>query len=148
MNDHLPKESRWSPPTEGPWYLIYLRPEWRLVAAPYSKQESSTGHYDLWEDRVIPLLARHYRIPQSTDLMRLANAPYGYPRGRVSISGNTIAVHHGQDWPKDLSTDWVKQTIENRFHLENLPDLQWSCDERFALQSAHSHVLYTLRLLP
>ena len=118
-------------PLQGPWYYAYLAPRWVLFSAPSPDQVHSIGHATFWEREVAPAVAKHYGIAGASNLKRLANIPYCFPRGRVCLRERPrlapqYVVYFGNDWPTTLKTASAKKMILKAF---NIAVAEWIFDE-------------------
>jgi len=106
-------------PSEGVWYVVYLKPKWILRA--YKEIEfKGVEHVDIWEKDVSVIVAEHYKVSQE----EVALHPYGFPRGRVvnlnpskkeiatkaEMYGSQWAVYHGDDLPGGTAK-WQRQIV-------------------------------------
>jgi hypothetical protein len=103
-------------PQEGPWYLVYLKPKWQVVAFTFKTQEESFGHVDVWKE-LAQRLAEHYGITNPKKIAQIAELPYALPRGRVCKVKQGYAIFNGQDWPQYLKYTEIKNEIIKLFGL-------------------------------
>lgn len=118
-----------SPPSHGPWYWLYLKPDWVLRAFDVPVGDDSLDHGDLWEHSCALEVLKHYKIAsRSEEAKALINAPYGFPRGRCvhidskeSMRGiNKFELAWGQDLPKSLSLEKERRKLIGAFHLTSI----------------------------
>jgi hypothetical protein len=109
-------------PCVGPWYWIYLRPCWRLFAAPAEHEEETLGHVEFWRQLATGVFARHYglapkKIAVAQDLC------YAMPRGRCARrtpkrqTDRTWALYEGGDLPKGLRPAKERRLLLAKFGL-------------------------------
>ena len=122
---------------QGPWYYVYLKPNWVLKTAGVPGEESSFDHADYWITLVDMVVAPFYKIKDPKIIAELKNMPYCMPRGRVVyrkvMGGNREWVaYHGADF--NYSITEKKKKIASAFNL--LPML-YEGRMRFALDDHH-----------
>lgn len=124
-------------PSEGIWYIIYLKPKWVLKS--YKDIDfPDCDHVRMWESDLSHVVADHYGASQKD----LAMFPYSFPRGRIvnlnpSKSEITIpsdrhnsrwAVYYGKDLPGG-DAKW-KAKILSAFDLSSfIGRVEWKFDD-------------------
>ncbi|MFH0940181.1 MAG: hypothetical protein V1899_13015 [Planctomycetota bacterium] len=123
---------------EGPWYWVYLRPRWKLFTAPAKTPDENIGHPDFWAGQITPVVAEHYSLSEA-NRRRIANAPYGMPRGRVcQIRPWESVVYFGADMPHTLRILNKRLAVENAFKAT---PAVWRLDEHECMQEADRSLL-------
>lgn len=69
-------------PLQGPYYFVYLKPNWVLKAMP--SKDQFMAHTDFWPALVDTVIAPFYKIKDPRRLELLRGLVYSMPRGRVS----------------------------------------------------------------
>ena len=80
--DQAKMEKQAGRPMQGPWYFLYLKPNWVLKAAPMV--DEFIGHEQYWYTLVERVIAPFYKISDQNLIASIKNIPYSMPRGRVS----------------------------------------------------------------
>lgn len=132
LQEALLKEDR--KPSEGIWYIIWLKPKWVLKAFK-DTEYPGIAHMSAWTEYLAPLVADHYKIP--LDEVKLLT--YAFPRGRVvyqqqkakeitsmsEMTGKWVFYYGG-----DLPDNRFKRLIVSAFNLEGMVGrMQWSTDD-------------------
>lgn len=103
-------------PMAGPWYLVYLAPNWVVRNYPEDSNEiDSLDHVDYWA-ALAPDVAKHYGIK---DVQSVADLPYCMPRGRVVFrkmpdGRSEWTFYHGRDFNYD---DAFKRQLISAYDL-------------------------------
>jgi hypothetical protein len=121
----MPDDASLSPaePCVGPWYWVYLRPRWRLFAAPVRAEQETIGHPEFWRQIVVGFLAPHYGVTNPRKIEMLAQLCYSMPRGRCAMPMRrpghppSWAVYHGGEFPAGSDPENLKRTLLRRFGL-------------------------------
>ena len=123
-------------PSEGIWYIIYLKPNW--VLKTYKEIDfPDCAHAQMWEDDLSHVVADHYKVPQK----KLASLPYAFPRGRIANLnpgrgittpsdryGDKWVVYYGKDLPGG-DGKW-KAKILSSFDLSSfIGRVEWKLDD-------------------
>jgi len=108
---------------QGPWYYVYLKPNWVLKTAGVAGEEMSIDHPDYWVTLVDTVIAPFYKINDPMKIKALKNMPYCMPRGRVQymrkMGGPRLwNAYHGRDFAYTMDE---KKKIAAQFNL--LPQL-------------------------
>jgi hypothetical protein len=116
-----------SGPMVGPFYYVYLKPHWKIVAFAHpSGGEESYDHSQLWESVVSMIITKHYGLDkdQSSDIDNLI---YCMPRGRVVFqqpkdpkyhtTRGRFVIYTGADMPKSINRIKVRKDIMSKFNL-------------------------------
>jgi len=104
----------------GPWYWVFLRPRWELIAAPADCQDVTWGHPRVWRELVIPRLTLHCRLT-SSQVVALKEVPYAMPRGRVSLTNSRNphwVLWNGNDLPKAIPFKQAYRKLITAFDLK------------------------------
>jgi len=105
-------------PLQGPWYWVWLRPQWVLRAMPMPGEEDTIDHPALWESLAEEVAAHHGLVDPSA-VARLRNLPYAMPRGRVAVmrrmdGRKQWVLYHGNDFQM---TDAQRKQLVEAFNL-------------------------------
>jgi hypothetical protein len=124
-------------PSEGVWYLIYLKPNW-IIRAYKDIDYPNVDHVKVWSRDVSHIVAEHYKTSQKEIEMH----PYAFPRGRVvninpsrkgvptraEMYGDKWAMYFGDDLPGGAAK-W-KAKILNEFDLSwTIGRIEWRYDD-------------------
>jgi len=113
-----------SKPMEGPWYYVWLKPYWKIIAFahPFGGEEGYT-HEQLWENAAAQTIAKHYGLSHEK-MTEVDNCPYSMPRGRVVWQGPSkehergrFVVYLGNDMPKSINKIKFRRDIMSKFNL-------------------------------
>lgn len=89
-------------PQVGIYYFIKLPGGWHLAITSDPKV-SDLGHPVLWENTLVPFLAKMWaqKLDQNTARLipTLRTACYAFPRGRLAQVEGTAVIYHGGDAP-------------------------------------------------
>jgi hypothetical protein len=106
-------------PLQGPWYFVFLKPNWALQTMPMPGDEATMDHPDFWKSIVSQKIVPHYKIKKQSIIADLMNLPYAMPRGRIT-STQTFggrkqwAAYHGNDYQYSMAD---KKKIVSEFNL-------------------------------
>jgi len=90
-------------PMQGPWYMVYLKPNWVLRAMPMP-DDQFMDHVDHWPQIVDRDIVPFYKIKDPSVIAKLKEIPYCMPRGRVSNTTSRFSqrpqwsAFHGMDF--------------------------------------------------
>jgi hypothetical protein len=106
-------------PLQGPWYFVFLKPNWVLQTMPMSGDEQTMDHPDFWKVIVTQNIAPHYKIKKQSIIADLQNLPYAMPRGRITSiqtfgGRKQWAAYHGNDYQYSTAD---KKKIASEFNL-------------------------------
>lgn len=130
-------------PMQGPFYFIYLKPQWVLKAMPFpGRQDETMDHTDFWYGLVDSVIAPHYKISDPKVIAELKRRmPYSQPRGRVvqrrNYGGRTEwVIYHGVDFRYDVEQ---KRAILSAFNLGEVAfngSVRWVPDDHHLMLKA------------
>jgi len=111
-------------PSIGPWYWLYLRPFWRLVAHPVNSEADNLDHPEFWRRLCVEIIAPHYSIKTPKKLEVLAQLCYAMPRGRCSKTllrrgsgAQSFILCYGRDFPTGVTEESAKKALLKYFGL-------------------------------
>jgi len=102
-------------PKQGPYYWVYLNPNWVLKSVPVEGNAETVDHVNFWRNVISPLMSTHYKANERD----INDLPYSMPRGRVQVlpdrqGRQTWVIYHGLDF---LMTDSMKKQVLEQFDL-------------------------------
>lgn len=102
-------------PKQGPYYWVYLNPNWVLKSVPIEGDGETVDHVSFWDSAIAPLISNYYKI----DGQKIKDLPYSMPRGRVQVIPDKMGrqnwvIYHGLDFPM---SDIMKKQILEQFDL-------------------------------
>lgn len=126
----------------GPFYCIYLRPIWRIVAKPEETEEAALGHSEFWRILIKDVVAPHYEVQNKVQIRSLSDLCYAMPRGRCSRAlsdrgtpMHELTIYHGGDFPDAESIEHAATAIYAAFKLVDHSQVQFRYDEHERMQS-------------
>ena len=128
----------------GPFYLLYLKPNWMLIAKPAAIEADTLGHPEFWRSLCVEFLAPHYAIKSERRIKALSELCYAMPRGRCamllqkrSTAPKKWAIYNGGDF-----SAWIRIKAQNQiiraFGLESenkLGNVAFVSDEHEVMQA-------------
>ena len=120
----------------GPFYCIYLRPLWRIVAKATDSDADFLGHPTFWRGLCKDVIAPHYGIRDKKTLGVLNDLCYAMPRGRCSQAlsrrGKPMqewTIYHGGDFPDAEAIEKAATAIYSAFNLVDRSQVKIRYDE-------------------
>ncbi len=106
-------------PLQGPWYMLYLKPNWVLRCMPMPEMEFM-GHPAFWSGLVDKDIVPFYKINDPKIVAQLKNIPYCMPRGRVGYGQKKFSGRI--EWVASIGVDFKytpaqKAAILTQFNL-------------------------------
>jgi len=112
----------------GIYYLVRFPEAWRVVAHRF-REGQDANHQQMWEEEIVPGLARAWApalrtevAPLEHDLQILA---FAFPRGRIVKGREDFAVFHGNDFQSFM--DIGRKEIEAAFGIKG--KCRWRLDD-------------------
>lgn len=109
-------------PSEGVFYVLCLKRTWRVHVMRHEVDGAAWDHAEFWQRMVAPMLAKvHGLDPRAKE--ELALHPYGFPRGRVTLTKAGWRIYHGGDFDRLVA----RTDVEGEFGLAGIA--KWSRDD-------------------
>jgi len=102
-------------PSEGIWYYIWLKPNWKLKVV----QSGESLHLDMWERFVKHEIKDHYKLSDE-DIDKIEELTCCMPRGRCCLVNDHFELYHGDNFPKGRDAEAEKTKLMGWFNLTAL----------------------------